>query len=442
MRTGSDIAKFCFQQIGRDPRLLVFPVIAGVMIVLIFFIYFGGLFLLPDPDELPAIVPILLLLLLAALYIVTYFIRVFSEAAMVAYVHARLEGGNPSVGLGYSRARDRAGMLFKWALIAAIVGVISEVLSNWGAKSGQDSRITRTDGSETEFTSFGEAVGAATYFGLPMILFEDQKFWKTPGRSERLVTEFWGEVMVGRLAVGIIFVLLVLPAIIIFLVGLILESNTGFIIAVIAAAYIITIASVRGVSGGVLSAAMYRYTQTGGIDLDLPKWLHPTEAPIARGKVEVDIDIESKEKKAEAEVKRKKKEKVEREISKEGKARYYLKNALGYTFAAMFLLGILNLWLVGTIITSLIFWGIAVAIVVVMYAAGMIEVVDASPAKPQGPITVSSKSGPSIGNRVLVSDGGTEFQGMVTGIDYRWVTVRLKDGSERHVEESCCTVLS
>jgi hypothetical protein len=277
-----------------------------------------------------------------------------------------------------------------------------------------------------------------------MILYEDMRFWKLPVRSERLVTEFWGDELIGRLAVGIIFALLLLPAIIIFIIGLILESSTGYIIAIICAAYIICIASVRGVSGGVLSAAMYRYTQTGKFALAVPEWIRPTDASISRGRAKVDHDI-AIQKKAEEEAKK--------VVPEEGYFLYYLKGVLALTVFGMVILGFLFLpgsaTLFGyepdSIVPTVGLCSASVIIVVIMFALGWIKSVETAESSSAGipkSTAVQGSSEPTIGSRVLVNDGGTQFSGMVTGIDSRWITVRLKDGSERHVEESCCTVLA
>ena len=441
LRTGSDLGKFCSKQVGGDPKLLVFPIFAGIWIVLIPIIYFTGLFLIPSVEDLPGYVIILILILLAVVYLIAVFIRVFFEAAMVAYVHEKMEGGRSTVGLGLSRAWGRAGIIFKWAIFSAFVGVIIKVFTSLSSKAGGDSKVTTEDGEETEFTSFSGVWSMATYLVLPMILFEDTKFWKLPGRSGRLVTEFWGGELVGRLAVGVLFVLLLLPALIIFFYGLILGGSTGFIIVVVTVAYMISIASVRGVSGGVLSAAMYRYSQTGNIDLDLPQWLHPTDAPIERGQQKVDRDIA---------IKKKAEEEARKVVPEEGHFLYYLKGVLALSVFGMVVLGIVFLpgsaTLFGyepdSIIPSVGLFLAAVIIVVIMYGLGWIETVPDSPAESPTTTAVQHRSGPTIGSRVLVNiPGGREFRGMVTGVEYGMVTVRLKDGTEQHVDESCCTML-
>jgi hypothetical protein len=441
IRTGSDLAKFCFAQVGEDKRLLVFPLVAGALICLLVFVYFAGLFIIPDPEALPEFVVILLLVLLAVVYIISYFIRVLLEAAMVAYAYERMEAGRSSFGKGISKASGRSGKLFKWAAISAIVGVLSNLSTSAGSDKRGKSRITRKDGSETEFTSVQAAWSAATYLALPLILYEDTEIMKLPSRSDRLVTEFWDDEMVGRLGVGILFILLFIPALFIFFVGLTMEGNLGLIIVIITVAYMIAISSIRGISGGVLSAALYRYTQTGNIDVKLPSWLRPKKTPISRGAAKVDEEIAAELKAEEVD----KKDKKRAAIAEEGKSRYYARNGLGILFAAMFLLGILNLMVDGNIVNSLILWAIAVVIVVVMYSLGMIEVVDTSTGSQMPsskPSSVIARPNPTIGSQVLVNTPeGSRFQGMVTGIESGFVSVRLKDGTERFVDESCCTQL-
>ena len=80
------------------------------------------------------------------------------------------------------------------------------------------------------------------------------------------------------------FFLLLLPAIISLFYYIFGEWSEAMIIPMLATlTYMITIISVRAVGSSVLQTAMYRYAQTDKLDIDLPEWLHPTDAPIARG---------------------------------------------------------------------------------------------------------------------------------------------------------------
>jgi hypothetical protein len=174
------------------------------------------------------------------------------------------------VGFGIAKAWTRAGTIFKWAIISAIIGMILQALAS---RSGILGRIV--------ISFIGAAWSIATYFVVPIIVFEEVGAWASVKKSWAVLKSSWGEAFVGNLAVGIIFFLLAIPSI--FILFAFASFGTPFMLLmglVMMVVYIAFIMALHAAVKGVLQTALYRYVTTGNIGIDLPTWL-PAPPPMA-----------------------------------------------------------------------------------------------------------------------------------------------------------------
>jgi hypothetical protein len=254
------MTKLSFSIINKNKSLLLFPVISGTILVLILTTFAIGFWFFPAMAEMPEWLWFIVGFLL---YVIMFFISFFFQAALVACAYETMEGGQPSLGYGIGKAKARAFEIFKWAIIAAIVGMILRAIEE---RLPFVARI------------IGMAWSVATYFVIPIIVFEGEGAWKSLKRSVNVLKGSWGEALVGNIAVGLIFFLLTLPVILIFMAAFAFNSMVATAIFIfIAIIYIIFLSILSATVSGVLQTALYRYVQTGKIDVDLPQWFPPPQ---------------------------------------------------------------------------------------------------------------------------------------------------------------------
>jgi hypothetical protein len=147
--------------------------------------------------------------------------------------------------------------------------------------------ILRAIESKTRIASsiIGAAWSIATYFVVPIIVFEGDGAWASIKRSWEVLKGNWGESIVGHLAMGLIFIALGLPVILIFIAaGMNFENLTLFVFLILmAVVYLMFIAILYSTVSTVLQTALYRYVKTGEIGITLPNWLPPPQGTATGG---------------------------------------------------------------------------------------------------------------------------------------------------------------
>jgi hypothetical protein len=104
----------------QDKELMALPLISGAImaaVVLSFAFGFGldrSRFERHGPD---VYLPVFLM------YVVTYAVGIFFQAAVVAGATERMRGGDPTVGSALAAAGRRIGPILMWAVVAATVGM-------------------------------------------------------------------------------------------------------------------------------------------------------------------------------------------------------------------------------------------------------------------------------------------------------------------------------
>ena len=264
---GLELVRLSFSVISKNKKLLVFPFLSGfsAMIILATFLV-GFIFAMPAMQSLPSWLWVLVGFLI---YLILYFITFFFNAALVACAMATMEGGMPTIGYGISMASKRLGRIFMWALISAIIGTILQAIRE---RAGILGRIA--------VSLLGAAWTVATYFVIPIIVFEDVGAWDSMKRSYQLLKSSWGEGLVGYVAMSLIFGLLAIAGLIpVILVVVLIKSLWALIIGVVAyVVYLVFLAALAATARGVIQAALYRYATTGKIAIQMPSWFPPPPA--------------------------------------------------------------------------------------------------------------------------------------------------------------------
>src|SRR5678815_854213 len=122
-----------FQLVGQsyrilmqDKELMILPLISGAIIVAVVVSFGFGLGLAaklerPDAD---------LYLPFFLIYVATYAIGIFFQAAVVAGATERMRGGDPTVGSALAAAWRRIGPILLWAVVAGTVGMILRAIQD------------------------------------------------------------------------------------------------------------------------------------------------------------------------------------------------------------------------------------------------------------------------------------------------------------------------
>jgi hypothetical protein len=233
-----------------------FPVLAGIAGLLV-----AGAFLTPafftahvqtgDVQPTPGT-----WVLLAAFYLVSAFVTIFFNAALIsqADVALRGDGGVPGVGAGLAAAGRRWPALLGWAGVTATVSLVLRTLEERLGFLGQ-----------IVSSLVGMAWRVTTFLVLPVVLLEGTGVRDGVKRSVELFRRAWGENVAGTAGIGLVGFLLTLVGYAVFLgAGFLLGgSATVFVCVGLAIVWTLLVAVFVTTLSGIYQTALYRYAADG-----------------------------------------------------------------------------------------------------------------------------------------------------------------------------------
>jgi hypothetical protein len=244
-----ELFKTSWAVLMQDKKLLIFPLLSGIisLIVLATFIIplvIGGIF-----------GDLIFYIALFAFYLVSYFVVIFFNTALVSCVNARLQGKEMSVGEGLKNALNHFTSILGWALVSATVGILLQILKEKGGFVGKIA------------ASFvGGAWGLVTFFVVPILVLEDKGVFDSIKESTSLIRKTWGETIIGSGSIMFVFVIIGLIGLLATLATLLLGSVTVFGIAlVLFIGLVIVLAVVAAAMQGIFVTALYTYARTGTV---------------------------------------------------------------------------------------------------------------------------------------------------------------------------------
>ncbi len=170
-----------WQVIRLDSELLIFPILSGISLLFVGGGFISSFVLLTfmGGDNLPEWVGYLFAF---PLYFVAYLVIFYFQAALISAALIRLKGGDPDVRVGLRMASRRMGVIMKWALLAATVGVLLSWLKDKGGWLMH------------WVASFADlAWNVVTYLVIPVLVVEGKDPRDALDRSRELVRNTWGE---------------------------------------------------------------------------------------------------------------------------------------------------------------------------------------------------------------------------------------------------------
>ena len=248
-----------FGVLAADKELLVLPLISGVVSLLVI----GGFVstLMGNPafmhlaDQENPQLPAWFYGWLFVFYFVQYFVIIFFNTALVGAAIARLSGGDPTVMSALNLAAVRIVPILGYAAISATVGVALRWI---GEKFGFIGRLIEG--------SLGLAWTVATFLVVPTLAAEGIGPLKAIERSGQLLSETWGENIVGN--AGIAVVTSLISMIFIFagaagVYGIQSGNEWGYALIGFSGIILIAIFLISATLSGIYQAAVYYYALTG-----------------------------------------------------------------------------------------------------------------------------------------------------------------------------------
>jgi hypothetical protein len=258
------LVKLCLHVLAVDKELILFPLFSSIGVVLVMLTFFGVGLGIGALDRINAgAVGGGDLVLAFAFYVFSYFVIIFFNSALVYAAHERLSGGDPNIRSGLSGASQSIATIFVWAVVAATVGLILNILSSQARQRGGMMGMI----SHLIISMLGAAWTLITFFVVPLIVIERRSFGDAFKTSLSMLRRTWGEQIVANFGLGIAaFLAFLVAAGITALLFFVLSPLGGFgafIAIVIGVVLIAGVALVFATLDGIYKAALYNYAVDG-----------------------------------------------------------------------------------------------------------------------------------------------------------------------------------
>jgi hypothetical protein len=182
------------------------------------------------------------------------FVSIFFQAALVIGANQRADGGDPTVGSALAGAWERKGAILGWALLATVVGALIRAVEQRFGAVGRNIGILG-----------GLAWAIATFLAVPVVVAEGVGPIDAVKRSSAIIKQTWGLGLRSTLRWGFIQFLLVLPAVLVGVIGVVLVGQgtagaaLGVVLIVVALLALVGLGIVFGAISQYARAMLYRY---------------------------------------------------------------------------------------------------------------------------------------------------------------------------------------
>ena len=247
-----ELVKASWRILMEDKKLLAFPILSGVVTLLVIATFVVPLIFTDGAYSL-ATNSVAGIVLLFLFYLVSYFVVIFFNVGLISCVHAKLNGKNMTVGEGLSAAGRHIGSIFAWAIVAATVGLILHMIEDRAGFLGQIAA-----------SIVGGVWSLVTLFVVPVLAFEDKGVFSAMKESLELFKKTWGESVVGTISITLIFAAIGIVGLLLVIGTLFIGNSTLFMVAL--ALFIVLVAVLAILSSamqGIFTVALYTYAKTG-----------------------------------------------------------------------------------------------------------------------------------------------------------------------------------
>ncbi|MCL9816814.1 DUF6159 family protein [Natronocalculus amylovorans] len=251
LKTGWTLTKDSLSVIRDHPKLLVFPLLAGLSSI-----FFLVLFFLPMVIA-DVIGGGLEYIVLFGLYFVTTFFSTYFSAALVHASNEVFHGREPQIRESMTAINPHIGPIVVWSLISATVSILFRMLEN----------------SDTPVASIMRSIFAIgwsimTFFIVPVLVFEDVTATSMFKRSGETFRDTWGETLGAGFGITAIVlgigVILVISAVAISIPLLVLSAGLGVLLTIVLVALAMVFTYlISQTIWGIAKTALYVYATEG-----------------------------------------------------------------------------------------------------------------------------------------------------------------------------------
>lgn len=257
-----ELVKASWRVLRADKELVVFPIVSGLgmlVVTLLFAVPLIGTgvfdYAASGGERGIGVAGIIVTFLF---YVVAYSVVFFCNTALVSAALIRLDGGDPTLNDAFRSASQRKGAILGYAVIAATVGTILNMISSRVGVIGQ-----------IVISLVGFAWNVATFLVVPVLIVEQLGPIDAVKRSAQLLKSTWGEQLVGNFSIGTVFGLLAFGVMLLigfplFALGASADSPVTIVLAVaVLVVLMLVISVISSTLQGIYMAALYRYATQG-----------------------------------------------------------------------------------------------------------------------------------------------------------------------------------
>ncbi len=273
---GWSMARESFTVLRRYPKLAVFPVISGLMLLGLLVAIGTALMPLVESIHPPSpgspkqpVSEEMKLEFYAVAFAVYYVLTAVIVFCNVALIHCALRchaGETPSVRAGLAAAVSRLPQILSWALVAAVVGVALHAL---------EVALRKKIGFLATWLigMLGFAWSVATYFVVPVLASEGLGPVAAVRRSSQIVKSKWGEQIGGQVRFSLLWLLFILQAAALFALGLAIIASRGIggfggigpVLMLAGLVYALAATVVLHALNAIFLSGVYLYARTGTV---------------------------------------------------------------------------------------------------------------------------------------------------------------------------------
>jgi hypothetical protein len=260
IRNGFALLGCTWRVLITDKHLVVFPILSGVLIVLVVAAFVFALVMLVDSDAYAKQVaanngrqPFWMWVVGFAMAFSLHFVRTFCRAALIKCALLRFTGSESSLLAGFGGALIRVPQILGWALVSATFGLFLTIIESLHKKIGEFVRAIQ-----------GAAWNTLTYFVVPIMVERGGNPFSAIARSVKLLCEAWGTANQSNLGLRTVLRLLLIPVVMLLIGGGWFWLKWGSWMTMLPGVIALFLHTVIGSSlDSILSVALYRFAVTG-----------------------------------------------------------------------------------------------------------------------------------------------------------------------------------
>ena len=261
IRTSWQISKQCWRVLMLDKELLLSPLMSSAAMILVMAsfvlpLWGSGMFEAIEQDPNAAHDPVLIGAYLV-FYLVSYFVIIYFNSALISCAMIRLRGGNPGIADGFRAANKCLSAIFGWAVVSAIVGMLIRSL---------EERVGLIGKLVVGFIGIAWAI--ASYFVIPVIVTENVGPIEALKRSSAIIRKTWGETLTTQVGLSVLVFAAGLVAAAFFAGGGALMSSDpglGAVLMGLGALWVFAIVMTSATLQAILTSALYLYAADGKV---------------------------------------------------------------------------------------------------------------------------------------------------------------------------------